>query len=787
MLDDLRFALRLFARNKGAAAVAVISLGIAIGPNVALFSVVDRLILRPPAVQGIGKLFSLTLQTDRPDEWDSPSYPDLLDYQAQAGDAASFAANDRRGAVVNFGGHQEIVPMHPVTENFFAVLGATAGVGRTLIESDANLEGTPPAVISYSLWQRHYAGANDVVGKSLFLNGRPFSIVGVMPRAFREPGLELVPADLWIPFSALPPGDRQFLMRRDNRGLTNLVRLRDGVDKGRAEAELTAIAGRLAKQYPDTNKGKTAVLYSPEEKGALAVIVLSFAALILLIACANITSILVAQGEARRQELAVRVAMGASRARLMRQLIVEASLLSLMAAGVGLLLARWLIETIPALQPLTVFTLNFDFSIDHRVLAYALALALLITLAAGLAPSFRFSRPDLLPALKGDAPTSTRRFRLRGGLVIAQIAFSQFLMAGTALLVRSYLQIEQVRPGFDPARKVLVIMMAAPGEDKLVDFVSIGDKLRAVPGVTRVSFASSLPLSGTGETTKRVFISGAMPEPIEVGWKAVGPDYFTIMGTRLIRGRDFGSWESTGTVVVNETMARQVWGGLDAAMGKIFRVDNVDLHVLGVVENGNYFSLREKPMSFMFIATPLRKGGEGTLLIETATPPRALAATIQGAIRDVQPDAIIMSLDTLRQQMRLVLFADELAAGFVGTIAMLGMLLAGVGLYGLVSYSVTRRTHEIGIRVALGAKPVDVLTMVMREALTRVAIGALIGLVAALVAARIVASALYHVSPADPIGMAAAVLAVAAIGLLAVYAPVRRALRVDPMTALRKE
>jgi macrolide transport system ATP-binding/permease protein len=786
MLDDLRFALRLFARNKGAAAVAVISLAIAIGPNVALFSVADRLILKPPAIQGISQMFYLWTYTDR-GKLDGLSYPDVPDYQAQAGDIASFAAFDRRIAAVNFGGHQEMVPMHPVSPNYFSFLGANAAVGRTLLESDAHFEGQPPAVISYSLWQRHYAGTTDVVGKPLFVNERPFSIVGVMPRGFREPGMDPLPPALWIPFSSLPPGDQQYLMQRGSRGILTMVRLRPDVDKTHAEALLTIVASRLAKQYPDTNKGKTVSLDNPEDKGPLAVIVLSLAGLVLLVACANITGILVAQGEARRQELAVRVAMGASRLRLMRQLIAETMLLSLMAGGMGVVLARWLIEAIPALNPFTMFTLDFDFSIDNRVLAYTLGLALLATLAASFAPSFRFSRPDLVPSLKGDAPTSTRRFRLRGGLVIAQIAFSQFLMVGTALLVRSYLQIQEVRPGFDPDRKVLTVMIEAPAEKKFIDLASLADKVRALPGVVRVSFANALPLSGTGESTKSVFIPGAMPQPIDVGWKAVGPDYLTIMGTRLVRGRDFGSHDAKGSVVVNETMARQLWGGPDAAMGKVFRADGEDLRVLGVVENGKYVELREKPMPFMFIAVPIPRAGHGSLLVETAAAPLSVARSVQDVIRDTQPDAVVMSINTLRQDMRLALFGDRVAAGFVGIIAMLGMFLAGVGLYGLVSYSVTRRTHEIGIRMVMGATSANVLSMVIRESLTRVAIGAVIGLAAALAAARIVASALYHVSPADPVGVAAAVLAVGAIGLLAVYAPARRALRVDPMTALRQE
>ena len=788
MFHDLRFAARMFAKNPGTTAVAVISLAIAIGPNCALFSVVDRLFLKPPPVQGITQIFFLWTRTDRPGEVKGLSYPDLLDYQAQGGDVGSFVAFINQGAVLNSGGQRETVFMNPVTENYFSVLGARAAVGRALRESDANFQGQPPAMISYSLWQRQFGGAADAVGKTLFLNRGAFSVVGIMPRGFRGPGFG-PPVDVWIPFSAASPGGRAELMRRGSQGIATLVRLRDGVDKARAEAVLTTVARRIASQYPDTNKGKTVILENPEDKGVLGTIILSLAGLVLLIACANITGILMAQSEARRQEFAVRAAMGASRGRLVRQLIVESLLLSLTAAGVGLLVAYWLIRAIPALQPIWVVSMDFDFRMDSSLLAYTLVMALMMALAAGLVPALRASRPDLVLALKGDAPTGGRRFRFRGALVIAQIAFSQFLLVGAGLLMRSYMEAQQMRPGFDPEKKVLAAMLVTPVEAKTVDFARLADKLHEIPGVLRVSFTDALPLSGIGGGKEPVLIPGVTPEPVGVGWRAAGADYFAVMGTPLLRGRDFDRSDSKGAVVVNETMARQFWGGTDAAMGKVFRMDGIDCRILGVVENGKYDSLGEKPMPFLFAAAPLAKRGGGTLLIETTTAPTAMAGTIRKAIHDTDPDALVVSLVTLRQHMQLSLFPYRIAAGLIGTIAILGIFLAGVGLYGLISFSVGRRTHEIGIRVAMGAGPADVLVLVFREAVSRLAIGSAIGVAVALAAAQVMKAALYRawVSPADPIGLAAAVAVVATVGLLAAYAPARRALRVDPANALRQE
>jgi putative ABC transport system permease protein len=425
--------------------------------------------------------------------------------------------------------------------------------------------------------------------------------------------------------------------------------------------------------------------------------------------------------------------------------------------------------------------------LDNRLIVYALAIALITALAIGLMPSLRASRPDLVPALKGDAPTGGRRFRFRGALVIGQIAISQFLLVGGGLLFRSYQQAQRARPGFDPERKVLAAFLMSPAEDKAVDFPRMADRIRAVPGVLRVSSTNFLPLSGMGGGKRRVLIPGVTPQHVEVGGRSAGADYFAVMGTQLLCGRDFNRGDARGVAVVNETMARQFWGRPDAAMGRVFRMDEIDYRIIGVAENGKYESLQEQPMPFLFAARPLARDREATLLIETAAAPAAVAGMVRKAIQDSDPDAIVASLATLRQSMQLSLLSYRLAAGLIAAIAILGIFLAGVGLYGLVAYSVSRRTHEIGVRVAMGAERTDVLALIFREAVSRLAIGAVIGLGVALAAAQILRSALYGVSPADPIGVGAAVAVVAAVGLLAVYVPAQRAIRVDPLVALRHE
>jgi predicted permease len=785
--QDVRFAFRLFFKSPGTTAIAVISLAIAIGPNCALFSMVDSLMLKHPPVQGIGHIFKMDVRTERLGEFQFTSYPDLQDYQAQASEVASFAATfGQDGPMLNLAGQRRPVFRQIVSENYFSVMGARAVAGRTLQEIDTHYEGPPPAVISYSMWQRYLGGAADAIGKTLLLGGQAYSLVGIMPRGFRKPGLDL-PIDVWIPFSAAPAAQRQGFMQRGRSYVGELVRLRDGVDKARAEAVLTAVARRLASQYPASYKGKDVHLRDPENMGYLGALVLSIPGLVILIACANVAGILLVQGESRRREFALRAALGASRVRLVRQLILENMLLSLAAGGVGLLAALWLIQALPALQPPWILSFNFDFRMDGNVVAYALVITLVTTLAAGLLPSLRASRPDLVPTLKGDAPSPGAPFRFRGALVIAQIAISQFLLVGAGLLFRSYQEAKQATPGFDPDKKVLAAVLQSTAEDEMVDFPRLADRLRRVPGVLRVSSASSLPLSGLGGGKRHVLVPGVTPEPVGIGSRAAGADYFGVMGTHLLRGRDFERTDGTDVVVVNETMARHFWGSPNAAMGRTFRMDDHNYTIIGVAENGKYDSLQETPIPFLFAAMPPAKRRTGTLLIETAGAPAAMVEAIRKAIQDADPDAFVMSLATLQQSIQISVYPYRIAAGLIGTIAILGIFLAGVGLYGLVSYSIRRRTHEIGIRVAIGASSTDVLSIVFREVLLRLAIGAMIGLAVGLAAAQVLRTALYGVSPADPFGLAAAVAVVAAVGLLAAYSPARRALHVNPVDALRQQ
>lgn len=783
-IRDLRFALRMFAKSPWTTAVAVLSLALAIGPNAALFSVLDSLILRPQPAGQFRRTFDLRLRDDRTGAATVPSYPDLLDYQSQARHVGTFIAYDKELAVVTSGGRRDVISINRVTENYFSALGATAALGRTLRESDATSGGMPPVVISHSFWLRQFGGAADTIGKTVFLDGQAFVVLGIMPRGFRAPGLQVLPFDAWTPLSAISPDEKRNLMRRGKRIVSPMVVLPNGMDRIRAEAVLTTVSRRLASQYPETNKGQTVRLASAE-RGGLATIVLSLVSLVLLIACANVAGILLARGEARRREFCVRLAIGGSRSHLVRQLLTESLLLAIAAGAFGSVMALTLVRGLIATQPFTMASVNFDFRVDSRVLGYILSLSLITTLAAGLFPALRLTRPDLVPGLRGDTPTAGRRLRLRGALVIAQVTVSQFLLIGAALLVRSYQEVQQVRPGFDPNAHVLVASLTPESKTVPIDYPRLIDSLRALPGVRRVTAIRQMPFSGSGIVTLPIIIPGMTSGTMAVSSTTVGPHYLSIMRARLLRGRDFDDHDSSGTVVVNETMAHQIWGGPDAAMGKVFRMGETSCRVIGVAEDGKYVSLSESPRPFLFAAASLDAAKEGTLLIETTPNPIVVIEAAARVIRVVQP-RVVGRVTTLSQYMRLPLFPFRVAATWVGAIAILGAFLAGVGLHALVSYSVVQRTSEIGLRVALGAKPLDILALVLRRVVTHVGIGTLVGIMAAWAMAQVATAFLYRVSPADPAGLAAAVMATLVVALLAAYAPTLRALRVDPMNALRQ-
>ena len=603
-----------------------------------------------------------------------------------------------------------------------------------------------------------------------------------------------MPVDIWLPLSAMSrPRD---LENRD-RGSYEIAlgRLRPGATLAQARAEVDALGKRLAGFYPATNKGRgfRAYAYAKDQmKRGLVVggIVLGLVSLVLLVACANVAGLLLAQAEARRKEIAVRLSLGAGRWRLVRQLLTESVVLGLMGGGAGLLLGYWLMK-LPIQPPMNI-SLDYGIRLDWRMFAYAIVISAATALLFGLAPALRASKRDLVTELKmqrGETGRGRRFFSMRNALVVGQIAVSQFLLAGTVLWVRSYMNVQAAHPGFDQAGNVIFAQLAptAAAGGKLAgtpEHQEMLERLRGLPGVVEVSGAAAIPLSGSGGGMRQKVLLPGDSEETPVRNNFVAPRYFAVMGTRLLRGRDFDARDTAvgKSVVVNETMAKRLAGNGEA-VGRWIRVEGVDREVIGVVEDGKYRSLRDEPIPFMYLPS----GAAGILAIATAGDPTAVSEAVRRTVTQAVPQLRVVSFVTLKQNMKFATYLDAMAAALLGTLGLLGIFLSAVGLYGVVAQSVVRRTREIGIRVAIGAEPRKVVGMVLGEGFRLALVGVGLGLAAAVAGAVAISSLLFGVKPADLLSYVGGAVVVVAIAILASHVPARRASRVDPAVALRSE
>ncbi len=800
LLQDIRFALRLFSKHPGMTAVAVLSLALATGPNAALFSVIDSIFLQDLAVKDLGRL--VVIGGIKSGRGDGLSYPDYVDIAEQSTLFSDVVAYIKMIRPVTVDGYEEICTANVVTPNYFTGLGAKPLLGRFFSpERDSSApEGDPPVVISYRFWQRRFGGRPDVIGRTIETSGRNIIIAGVAPKGFR--GMEFhMPIDVWFPMSASEPlrlrRAASFTTRDGGPFELGLGRLRPGATIEQARTELGVIAGRLAESYPATNRGRTFLAESFARKFAIVGIIfggmaLGLVTLVLLIACANVAGLLLAQGEARRKEIAVRLSLGAARRRLVRQFLTESVVLGLAGAAGGILLGYWLMH-LPVKPPLQGITFDFGVQFDSHVFAYAVVLSFLAAVMFGLLPALSASKHDLVTAMKsdrGDVPRRARWFSSRNVLVVGQIAVSQFLLAGAVLWVRSYVNIQSVDPGFDANRSVLFAQLAptAAMETKPFrpeSFRTVMERMRAIPGVVEVSGVSAIPLSGSGGGMVRKVLLPGDTEATPVRNNYVGSRFFTVMGVRLLRGRDFTDAEAMGAgkpVIVNQTFARRIAPDGEA-VGRWIRVEDVDREVIGIVQDGKYNQLRDSAQAFMFLPA----GSPPILAIAAAGNTAGVPDAVRRTLAEVVPQVRVLNFTTLKQTMSFATFVDRLAVGLFGVLGLLGMFLAAVGLYGVVAHSVTRRTHEIGIRIAIGAQPRNVQRMILGHGAKLALVGIPIGLAGAVVAGFAMSRLLYGVAPADPVSYGAGTLVVFGIALLASHLPARKAMRVDPAVALRSE
>lgn len=805
MASDLKHAVRRLMAHPGWALVAIASLALGIGVNTAAFSIVDALFLRPLPVAAPEQIVSVRAVTN-----DSPNegfffleYRDLL---ANTSAFSGVTAHSSRGGMLHRNGDAELIPVEVVDGNFFQVLGIPALLGRTLrADTDSSADGAPSVVLSYAMWQSQFGGDASIVGRTIQLNDVFVEVVGVLPASFS--GLRQgVSSDLFVSPAAWARSTnaRSDIDDRRSRQFEVLARLQPGAGIEMALAQVQAAGRRIAAAFPATNRdiGFTASLvFKDQFARALqpVSILMAIVGLVLWIACGNVAGLQLAQAEGRRREMGIRQALGASRARLIRQVLTESAVLAVVGSAGGLLFAAWLLRALPALLPAGPFATDLGLRLDGRVFAFTLAAALVTVMLSGLAPALRASKVDVVPAIKGgESGRPGRKLAMRRIVVAGQVALAVILLNTAGLLLRSFFHTQSESPGFDTARNLACVFMhtgrTPEGEVVTTMYDRLREEASALPGVRRVSYARRLPLfpSGGGASLTVEFPGLRLPEAQRrpgIHYNEIGPGYLETVGTRVLRGRQFNSQDSRlsqRVVLVSEAFARRYFNGRDA-LDQTILVGGRPARIVGVAEDARMNSIHETPQPFLYLPFAQRPSGEATLLIESLRDPAPLAPLAKAVIRRVYPQAVVLSTVTMRDHMKQALFLDWVQAVLSSGLAAFGVLLAATGLFAAISYAVGRRIREFGLRMALGAQRGDVFRLVLRQAGWMALAGIAAGSVGSLLVARLLSGMLYGVAPGDLLTLLGSAAATLGVAVLATLSPARRAVRVDPMVALRYE
>jgi predicted permease len=818
---DLRLAVRWLRRAPGFTLLAAASLAIGIGFNTAIFSAVDALLLRPLPVAAPDRLADVYTSARDGDVYSTSSYPDYLDFRARNAVFDDMIGYSPMFGPLNLGDRSRLVLGEVVTGNYFRVLGVEAALGRPLLPEDDRPGADRVVVVSDRFWRRELGASRDIIGRTIRLRGQPYAIVGVAPRRFNGLFPMLAP-EIWLPVAQVgevepagiqevvpSPGGTSRLDRRGQRWMFLKGRLKPGVTPPQAEANLRVVMDHLAAAYPETNKDRvvtvlptSAVRIHPSATRVLvpmAAGLMVVVGLVLLVACANVASMLLARASARRREIGIRLAIGASRTRLVRQLLAESLALSALGAVGGVALAWWLTGVVATLSlPLPV-PLSVDLRLDGRVLAFTLAVTIIAGVLAGLAPAVRSLRRDLVADLRGDAPAAPgRRWGLRDALVAAQIAVTMVLLVGAALLGRSLVNAHRIDVGFDTGGLAVVsfdLDMVRYDEARAEAFFDRAlARIRALPGVTAAAVAERLPLSITFNV-QQVYVPGhhqPADQPANIEVTRVSPDYFETLGIPILAGRAFTRFDTPdtpGVVVVNETMARRFWPG-ETPLGRRIHLRGPDgpaFEVVGVAADHKVRSLGEARAPYMHFARTQRPAPYGAIVARTRGHAGALLADMRRTLLEMEPNLVFVDNQTMDAQVAATLLPVRAAAWIVTLVGAVALLLAAVGLYGVIAYSVSRRTREIGIRMALGARASSVVALVMRQGLALATAGLVAGALLAALASRAMTALLYGVGTGDPVAWSLAALVVLGAAALANLVPAWRAASVEPSVALRVE
>lgn len=819
LLRDIRYGLRALGKRPGFTAIVVITLALGIGANTAIFSVVNAVLLRPLPYDDADRLVYVT-ERDPKSAFNVPfSYPDFTDWRAQNHVFESFGVYNFRDYNLTGIGEPERLQTGQASADLFSALRVHAASGRLFTNDEDKPGAAAVVVLSYELWQRRFGGDPNLLNRTVTLNERPYTVIGIMPRDFSfSPHTEL-----WVPIGQLSD-QPSYNVRDRHPGLMGVARLNAGVTLDQARAELDAIAARLEQEYPDTNKDTGARIvplrenYVRDARRALWVL-LGAVGLVLLIACANVANLMLARATTRQREMAVRVAMGASRWRVIRQLLTESLLLAMVSGALGLLVAQWGVRLILAFAADNI-PRTTEIGIDNRVLAFTLAVSALTGIIFGLAPALQSSRADVQEALKETARGTTGgRHRLRQFLVVGEIALTLMLLIGAGLLIRSFYRLQQVNPGFVdehvlsfttqlPSRKY-------PGAQQWLNFYQeVIERLRSSPGVKDVSVTSRVPMRVDIWQSEFQIVGQPPPPPgprPEMEVSVVGPEYYRTMGIPLLRGRYFTEQDNRAnlsedklrnldlnqrpraglkTIIVDEEFARRHWPSQDP-LGKqiLLRGPNESpLTVVGVVGRVKLYS-PDEPAGFVQGYLPfLERPQSGmSFVIKTTLEPEQMIAAARQQVRLVDADQPIYDVKTLTEWRSEAIAPQRFNLLLLGLFAALALVLAVVGIYGVMAYSVVQRTQEIGLRMALGAQMKDVLKLVLGNGMTLALLGVAIGLAGAFALTRLMSSLLFGVTPTDPVTYGFVAGGLLVVALVACYLPARRATKVNPMVALRYE
>lgn len=810
---DIRYAIRSMGKNPGFTAVVTLSLGLGIGANSAIFTLINAVFLRPIPVEEPASLVTAYTSDPRNPGFLPTSYINYQDYRDKTNVFSGLAAYTGTPMALRTNAEPQPIFGELASGNYFSVLGVKPFLGRTFLSEEDGAPGAHPVVVlSYAFWTNQFGANRDLIGQNINLNGFPYTVIGVAPRNFQGANALAGPA-LWAPIAMhaqLSPFEAVFNMRRF-LAMSIIGRLKPGVTPAQAQAAMQALAKQLEREFPNDNRdrgmkvlGLTESLINPNARNNIVNVsrlLMTIVGLVLLIACANIANLLLVRSASRRKEIAVRLSMGATSGRLIGQLLTESVMLALLGGAAGLLIAAWGKSILWSFRPPFLQQGDLNISIDANVVLFTLAISVLTGLLFGLAPALQSLRPDLITELKersSQAMRSSHKFNLRNALVVCQVAFSLVALVGAGLFLRSMQQAQNADLGF--ASKKLGVMSLNPGGQGYTParaqlyYGQVIEKVRTIPGIASAAIATSVPL-GNGGLGRSIFLEGQEQAPgnrgVLVLTNNVSPAYFETTQIPIVRGRPFSETDrenSTQVAIINETMAKKFWLDEDP-VGKRFRFfgDRSLTEVVGVARDSKYAAVAEDPTACVYVPEFQIYSSNASVMFRATGEPAAMLGTVRQQIHSIDENLFITGVSAMSELIDQSLWPQRMGASLLGVFGFLALALSAVGMYGVMAYSVAQRKCEIGVRMALGAKPGDVFRLVLGQGLILVSFGVVIGLGAAYALSSLIADLLFGIQPTDFRTFALTSLLLVAVAVLAIFLPARRATAVDPLIALRAE